>query len=120
MAKEDRVTYKKRAFLNPDEGIAAVTAKVKVIDSATYTEVTATLTLTDCSDNVNLDFDVWESSEDKRYLNRRRKKVALLRKTINDFLDAVETAYDEIEEKAPAKAAEAKRLKEERKKKKRK
>ena len=119
MAKRKRKKlYEKRAFLNADGGMAAVDAKVSVEDESTYTSVDATLTLSDCGNMIHLDFDHWSSSQDKKYLRLRRKKIALLRDTINDFLDAVEVAYNEVEENAEAKKAEAKRLAAEQKKKK--
>ena len=110
--------YSRRTFLNPTETIAIIKARVEIFERDTNIEVDASLVISDCANNIHLDFDIYESSVTKKYLRERRKKVALLRKIINDFLDAVDVGYDEIEEKAPAKAAEVKRQKQELKKKK--
>lgn len=113
-----RILYSRRTFLNPTETIAIIKARVEIFERDTNIEVDASLVISDCANNIHLDFDIYESSVTKKYLRERRKKVALLRKIINDFLDAVDVGYDEIEEKAPAKAAEVKRQKQELKKKK--
>ena len=112
-----RILYSRRTFLNPTETIAIIKARVEIFERDTNIEVDASLVISDCANNIHLDFDIYESSVTKKYLCERRKKVALLRKIINDFLDAVDVGYDEIEEKAPAKAAEVKRQKQELKKK---
>jgi hypothetical protein len=108
MAKRKSTTlYDKRAFLNPvsEGGMAAIKADVQVTESETDIEVSASLGLSDCSNHIYLDFEVWSSSVSKRFLRDRRKKAQRLRTIINTFLDAVEEAYEELEEKAPEKLA---------------
>ncbi len=118
MAKQkNRTLCDKRAFLNPfsEGGIAAIESSVRLNESETSIEVSASLGLSDCSNHIYLDFDSWNSSKSKMFLRNRRKKVDDLRTIVNTFLDAVEEAYDEMEEKTPskqaAKAAKAKKKK---------
>jgi len=118
--RKTKKLYKKRAFLNPYDGMAAVDAKVTLSDQPTYTEVDAGLSFSDCSQTIHLDFDLWNSSVTKTYMRKRRAKLELMRKTVNDFLDKVEEAYTFAEEHAEAKKAEEKRLEQEQKKKKKK
>lgn len=103
-----RKLFKKRMFLNPDNGIAALDAHVDINDYETYTSVHATLGLSDCSNGIYLDFDIWESSKVKKHLAAKRKKAAHVRNNVNAFLDAVEAAYDEVEAKLPQKEAVSK------------
>lgn len=117
MARKKKTLYKKRAFLNPDEGMAAIGASVSIDDEPTFTHVNSTLSISDCGETIHLDFDVWDSSEDAKHLRHKRKKAALLRQTINDFLDAVEEGYQFAEKHSKTKkAAEAKQTKERKKK----
>ena len=102
-----RKLYEKRTFLNPrsEGGLAAIDASVELTESDTEIHVSSSLGFSDCSNQIYLDFDVWDSSAMIAALVRRRKKVAHLREIINGFLDATEAAYDEIEKKLPAKEA---------------
>ena len=105
-----RKLYEKRAFLNPksEGGLAAIEASVELTESEIDIHVSSSLGFSDCSNQIYLDFDVWDSTAQVAALIRRRKKIALFREVINGFLDAVEVAYDEIEKKLPAKEAEIK------------
>ena len=102
-----RALYRTRAFLNPlsNGGLAAIDAEVTVTESDDSINASASLGLSDCSNHIYLDFDSWASSESKKFLRERFKKVEHIRTIVNTFLDAVEEAYDEIEEKTPAKLA---------------
>lgn len=100
MAKQkSRYLYRKRTFLNPREGMAAIQASVRISEGDDYVNVDSGLTVSDCSRQINLDFEVWDSSRDKSYLRERRRKIALFREVVNAYLDATEKAYDELESK---------------------
>lgn len=100
-----RKLYGKRTFLNPESngGLAAIDAIVEVIERKTEISVNASLGFADCSHQIYLDFDIWNSSETKRVLRERRKKIEHIRTVVNNFLDACEKAYKEVEGKAPEK-----------------
>ncbi len=104
MKKKQRL-FKKRVFLNPDEGVAALCAQVILDEDDTWIRVDASLAISDCGNSIHLDFDVWDSSTTKSFLRTRRKKIKHLRDTIVAFLDATDEAYDELERKLPAKQA---------------
>lgn len=102
-----RTLYRKRTFLNPlsDGGIAAIDAEVTITESEDSINASASLGLSDCSNHIYLDFDSWDSSESKKFLRERRKKVEHIRTIVNTFLDATEAAYKEVEKKTPSKLA---------------
>lgn len=120
MAKQkSRYLFRKRTFLNPREGMAAIQASVRISEGDDYINVDSSLTISDCNRQINLDFEVWDSSQDKSYLRERRKKMDLFRKVINGYLDATEEAYNELEGKLEEKhKAKLKKEKEKAKKKK--
>lgn len=62
-----------------------------------YVSVDADLTIADCNRTVTLDFGAYGDSFDRDKKNVRYK-VNTLRHSINQFLDAVEQAYDEAED----------------------
>jgi len=107
MATRRRKLYEKRAFLNPksEGGLAAIDASVELVESKIDIHVSSSLGFSDCSNQIYLDFDVWDSTAMIVALAKRRKKVAFMREIMNGFLDATESAYDEIEKKLPAKEA---------------
>lgn len=108
MTRKKQKLFKKRVFLNPDEGIAALTGVVVLDETDTWISLSASLELSDCSNSICLDFDVWDSSTTKKFLKTRRRKIKHLRDNILGFLDATEAAYDELEKKLPIKQAAAK------------
>lgn len=95
--------YVKRCFLNPKSGLAAVDAEVNLRETKTDISVDASLGFSDCSNQIYLDFDVWSSGRTDRIMRERRRKVEHVRTIVNNFLDAVSAAYDELEAKAPSK-----------------
>ncbi len=97
-----RKLYNKRAFINDSEGLAAIDGDVKLTLGEKHAGLSAYLTITDCSNQICLDFEIWESSKDVQHIRLRRKKAKRMRTMLNDFLDAVELGLDEMEEKLPA------------------
>ena len=100
-----RKLYSKRTFLNPERhgGLAAIDAEVSVRESDTDISVSASLGFSDCSNQIYLDFDVWDSSATKRVLKERRQKLEHIKTIVGAFIEACEEAYNEVEQKYPEK-----------------
>jgi hypothetical protein len=109
MTNKTKKLFKKRAFLNPSEGIAAFEGNVVLYEREDSFDLNANLNLTDCNDGICLDFNVWTSSQASKMVKDYRKKVQRLRKLMNGFLDAVEDGYDTIEQELSEKLTVRKR-----------
>lgn len=96
---KSRKLFRCRSFLNPpsDGGIAIISAHVTTTEREDTTNVDASLLISDCSNSILLDFDVWTSSQDSQVMAERRKKIKVLRTEVNAFLDAVEEGYAALE-----------------------
>ena len=100
----------KRCFLNPKEGIAAINFEVTVTDnlkggSYPNLDVEATITLSDCSRQITLEFDTWcgeNNRATRKVIKDRRAKLARLKKLLDEFIDCTDKAYDYIEERLGA------------------
>ncbi len=104
----NKSTYK-RYFLNPDEGIAAASFAVDLRkdmhrwreckpDPQLYLE--ASIELSDCSRQINLEFEIWpddDKKETRKLLKQRRAKLKKLKQIVDDFVQATSSAYDEID-----------------------
>lgn len=81
--------YFKRQFLNPDEGIAAIQAKIGDPESWGFE---AMLTISDCHRTVDLEFVANHAD-----VVVRRQKAKRLRAAVNDFVAVYLEALSEIE-----------------------
>jgi hypothetical protein len=89
--------FYKRTFLNKPrhESTGLILADAYLTDN----ELAADLTIGDCSRQVTLAFSVWVGREkiEPGDVANVRHKSAVLRKTVNEFLDAVEEGLQELE-----------------------
>lgn len=96
-------SYYKRAFLNKPkfESVGLILAEA-AMDGR---DLSADLTIGDCTRQITLAFSVWRRGpRDEEYYDAReianiRHKSAVLRQTVNDFLDRVEEGLVELEER---------------------
>lgn len=96
---------RKRYFLNPKDGVAAGSFHIVVdhrIKGSKWPclEVDASLRLSDCHRQINLEFDVWLDDEKKKALANlkdRRKKLQHLQNIVNEFVEKTTAAYDYLE-----------------------
>ena len=100
MSDKKTELYYVREFLNKPgyESIGLILAAVSMTEWTDKTgkvskEISADLTLGDCSRQISLDFCLYGTDPKKENV---QYKSALLRKTINDFLDAVDICLDEF------------------------
>jgi hypothetical protein len=98
MPDKRKYKFKIRKFLNRDlEMPAYIVASVpefeKFNDGTVRTSLYPTLTISDCSRQINLDFGFSGSEERKEVKN----KINIIRDTINKFAEALEKALDEAD-----------------------
>jgi len=100
----------KRSFLNPKEGVAAISFNVYVEDnldskrSYPSLDVEASVTISDCNRQINLEFDTWRpgtEAETRKLLKARRTKLDRLKKLLDEFIASTEAAYDYVEKRLP-------------------
>ena len=96
---EERVTYNERAFLDPEDGLSAIQGKIKLLESKDNIDIEALLILGDRDHQIDIDFGVLSGNDEDKLIDDRRTKVGVFRTTINAFLDAMESAYDEMQDK---------------------
>tara|TARA_R110000822_G_scaffold8487_4_gene33314 strand:- start:51 stop:428 length:378 start_codon:yes stop_codon:yes gene_type:complete len=117
----------KRYFLNPKEGVAAaswsvhVENNIKRRDYCPGIDAEASLTISDCTRQINLEFETWlgdDIKDAKRILFERRLKLARLKSVVDEFVTATEKAYDYIEDRLPEYEKAMKEYEEQQKKKK--
>ncbi len=103
---------KKRYFLNPKDGVAAASFSVEVgveLGSKKYEwpsiDASSSLSLSDCTRQIYLEFDIWASSTKTKTLKtirERREKIKRLQAVVNEFADATNKSYDYIESQLDA------------------
>tara|TARA_R110002096_G_scaffold401053_1_gene597821 strand:+ start:891 stop:1265 length:375 start_codon:yes stop_codon:yes gene_type:complete len=117
----------KRYFLNPKEGVAAASFSVHVDnnikrrDYCPSIDAEASLTISDCTRQINLEFETWlgdDIKEAKKVLDDRRIKLTRLKGIVDEFVTAAEKAYDYIEDRLPEYEKAMKEFEEQKKKKK--
>ena len=106
----NKKTYK-RYFLNPGEGIAAASFEVSLYkdldrqykhtkEPDPTLHVEASISLSDCSRQINLEFEIWnpeDKKEAKKVLRRQRAKLKRFKQIVDDFVEATSSAYDEMD-----------------------
>jgi len=116
----------KRYFLNPKEGVAAASWSVTVDNNISRKDhypgidAEASLTISDCTRQINLEFETWlgdDIKEAKKVLDDRRIKLTRLKSIVDEFVTAAEKAYDYIEDRLPEYEKAMKEYEEKKKKK---
>lgn len=116
-----RTRHYSRIFLNVEghHGLAAVLAEVKDgDDSADYLDFSATFEISDCNRTVSLDFGVYggtstqENRDELRAdLVNAREKARRLVAELNEFVGALDTALDGVEQDLDKRDRKAKKSK---------
>jgi hypothetical protein len=88
----EKVNYTSRKFLNPKQGMAAIEASVST-SSYSRSSVEATITISDCSRQAQLDFCVYNKADAKAKL----AKLNLLGEELRKFKEQLETAIAQAE-----------------------
>jgi hypothetical protein len=88
----DKIKHYSRKFLNKAEGLAAIECSVSGLSY--MSGVDATISITDCSRQVNMDFSVYNVKD----LDSRLAKLDLLITEISKLRDVISNNYDSIKE----------------------
>lgn len=86
-------TQRRRQFLNPVEGIAAVEWHVTLTEGKRSDSVNASFTISDCNRVVDLDFGAYRA----RDIEDTRTKITRLRRNVQAFERALLDALTEVE-----------------------
>jgi hypothetical protein len=88
----EKVDYTSRKFLNPKQGMAAIECSVST-STFSSSNIGATITISDCSRQAQLEFDVYSKADAKAKLAKLNLIVEELRK----FKEQLETAIAQAE-----------------------
>jgi len=87
-----KIKHYSRKWLNKDSGVAAIECNLE--SNAYMPGFEGTITLSDCSRRINLDFSVYDVKD----LDKRIAKLNLLLEEISVFRDVYLQHYDEVKE----------------------
>jgi hypothetical protein len=87
-----KVNYTSRKFLNPKQGMAAIESSVST-STFSSSNIDATITISDCSRQAQLDFGVYSKADAKA----RIAKLNLIGEELRKFKEQLENAIAQAE-----------------------